>query len=125
MKIIEINDESLKFDNGTYMYSEHYQNCCESHWADFSVMNGYNLNSVTGKQIDIKNVDFAENIEDYIQLVPDMGFNLIARDGSKYFVPCYASNNGYYSSDLTLRITLDEKSIDIDISDCQQWWDEY
>jgi len=124
MKIIEINDESLKFDNGTYVCSEHYQDCCESHWADFSVMSGYNLNSVTGKQIDIKNVDFAEDIEGYIQLVSDMGFNLIARDGSKYFVPCYASNNGYYSSDLTLRITLDEKSIDIDISDCQQW-DEY
>ena len=122
MKIVEIGSEHLKFDNGIYMTSEHYQDCCESHWADFSVMNGYNLNTVTGKEIDIHEVEFDEsNIKDSIQLIKDEGFNLIAKDGSKYFVPCYADNNGYYNSELTLSISGNGLNEEIDISDCQQW----
>lgn len=122
MKIVEIGSEHLRFDNGICMTSEHYQDCCESHWADFSVMNGYNLNTVTGKEIDIHDVEFdEENIKDSIQLIKDEGFNLIAKDGSKYFVPCYADNNGYYNSELTLSISGNGLNEEIDISDCQQW----
>lgn len=54
MKIVEIKEESLKFDNGLIITSEHEQDCCESHWADFSVMSGYNLNTTTGEQVNIK-----------------------------------------------------------------------
>ena len=123
MKIITINDGELIFENGLTITSEHEQDCCESHWADFSVMQGYNINTVTGKQIDIKEVEFSENIKECIDLVEDAGFNLIAIDGSKYFIPCYASNNGYYSSDLTLVISHNNVKAEIDITDCQKWDD--
>lgn len=121
MKIVEIGDEFLRFDNGICMTSEHYRDCCEWHWADFSVMKGYNLNTVTGQEIDIRDVEFDENIKNNIQLIKDEGFNLIAKDGSKYFVPCYADNNGYYNSELTLSISGNGVNEEIDISDCQQW----
>ena len=121
MRIVGISEDNLVFDNGTTMSSFHEQDCCESHWADFSVMEGYNINTVTGETIDIKEVEFDEDIKDYIELVEDAGFNLIAKDGSKYFIPCYASNNGYYSSDLTLVISRDNQKEEIDITDCQKW----
>jgi hypothetical protein len=121
MKIIKISEENLVFDNGITISSYHDQDCCESHWADFTVMQGYNLNTITGKQININDVEFDENIKEQIQLIKDMGFNLVAKDGSKYFIPCYASNNGYYSSDLELRIDGNGVKEKIDITDCQKW----
>ena len=121
MRIKKIGNDYLEFDNGLLMTSDHWTECCESHWADFSVMSGYNLNTTTGREINIYNVEFDENIKENIQLIKDEGFNLIAKDGSKYFIPCYAENNGYYGSDLTLCITIDGVNEEIDISECQQW----
>jgi len=124
MKIIEIGNEFLKFDNEVCIKSKHRTECCELHWADFSVMANYNINTATGKEIDIYKVDFDENIKDSIHLIKDEGFNMVAKDGSKYFVPCYADNNGCYNSDLILVIVNKEVCEEINISDCQQWKEE-
>ena len=122
MKIKAIYDDTLKFDNGMALSSYHCQECCETHYADFDVLCGYNINPKTGQDIDIRDIEFNEDIENYIQLVDGMGFNLIAKDGSKYFVPCYATNNGYYNSRLTLEIlNMDHIMKEIGISKCQQW----
>lgn len=124
MKINKIFNESLNFDNGLEIYSSHDQDCCEHHYAAFSALTAYNLNTVTGETVNILDVEFDENIEDHIQLVKDMGFNLIAKDGSRYFVPCYAENNGYYNSSLDLVIEFNGKEVKtINISHCQEWTD--
>jgi hypothetical protein len=122
MKITAICEDMLLFDNGTTMSNYHKQECCESHWADFSIMAGYNLNTITGKVVNILEVEFDENIKDSIELVEDAGFNLIAKDGSKYFIPCYAENNGCYNTNLTLIISRDNQDdAEIDITKCQKW----
>lgn len=119
MKIKEIQDDILMFDNSVQITSYHNQDCCESHWADFSVVSGYNINPVTGKSIDIHDIEFDDNVQNIIQLVEEIGFNLVALDGSKYLVPCYGSNNGYYSTDLELRISGNGLNFNIDITNCQ------
>lgn len=119
MKIKEIQEDVLIFDNEAKITSYHESDCCEHHWADFSVVRGYNINTATGKQINIYDVDFSENVQEIIQLVEEIGFNLVALDGSKYFVPCYGSNNGYYSTDLELRISGNSFAFTIDITNCQ------
>ncbi len=123
MKIEKIVDGIVLFDNGTRMFSEHESECCEHHWAEFSQLNLYNLNPKTGDVISITDLDFPERIEDNIQLIEGEGFNLVASDGSKYFVPCYGENNGYYSTNLEL--VIDKKvplkvKIMIDLRDYQK-----
>ena len=111
MKIVEIKAESIVFDNGTNIDSYHEGECSEYHWAEFRTLGSYNLNPKTGKTISIFELDFPENIEDSIQLIEGEGFNLVASDGSKYFVPCYGENNGWYSTDLTLEIYKPDESL--------------
>ena len=45
--------------------------------------------------------------------------NKPTKDGSKYFVSCYSSNNGYYNYELKLIITDSNGEREIDITNCQ------
>lgn len=124
MKIKEIGEEYVIFDNGTKMQSIHESDCCEWHWAAFDTLETYNINPKTGQTISILDLDFPEKIQDNIQLIEGEGFNLIASDGSKYFIPCYASNNGYYSDNLQLIITKNKgMKVKIDLQEYQQDYD--
>lgn len=123
MKIVEIVEEDkIVFDNGYTLEQYHSQDCCEHVYADFNVLDNYNLSTVTGKNIDIRDIDFEERIENLIQPVQSAGFNMVSKIGEKFFVPCYNEQNGYYSSDLELTLhrtvafgNVEEK---IDITDC-------
>ena len=120
MKITKICEEKIEFDNGTTMSSHHKQDCCEWHWANFETLASYNLNPKTGETIDIKDIEFPDNIHRNIKLIPGEGFNMIAKDGSRYFVPCYGENNGYYSTNLKLLIHREwKKDVEIDLTQCQ------
>ena len=102
MKIKEINDEEIKFNNGYILYYYHSQDCCENVYADFEVLKSYNLSTKTGKTINIKDIDFEENLQNLIEGINEAGFNMISKIGEKFFVPCYNEQNGYYGSDLDL-----------------------
>lgn len=88
MRIKQIYDDKVEFDDGTVVSAYHSQDCCESVWADFHSLVG---------QPRIDYVDFPEDLD--IEVVPDFGFRM-----NKYFVPCYNQQNGYYSSSLSLII---------------------
>ena len=63
-------------------------------------------------------------MEQMIQPVVNMGFNLVAIDGSKYFVPCYGCNNGYCSMDITLIIGKQgETGKILGLTNCQKIFD--
>lgn len=102
MKIVEINDEEIKFNNGYILYYYHSQDCCEHVYADFEVLKSYNLSTKTGKTINIKDIDFEENLQNLVEGINEAGFNMISKIGEKFFVPCYNQQNGYYGSDLDL-----------------------
>ena len=104
MKIARIEEEKLIFDDGLEMESYHYRSCCEVHWADFLTLENYNIDPKTGDSIDIMDVEFPDDIVNNIELIKGEGFNLIASNGAKFFVPCYADNNGYYDTNLHLKI---------------------
>ena len=82
MKIKEITDEKIIFDNGNYIECHHDPDCCENNYADF-------------KQIE----DFAYNYDfDECLLFEEheCGFRFGDRR-RMFFVPCYSEQNGYYS----------------------------
>lgn len=90
MRIKEITDERITFDNGNYIGYDHEQDCCECNYADFDYLRD---------EAGIMNYDFPEEL--VFEIVSDSGF----RFGSAYrrfFVPCYSYQNGYYSSDIDI-----------------------
>lgn len=118
MKIKEFKEESIIFDNDYKLEYYHEQDCCESVYAEFEILKDYNVSLVTGKNIDIKEIDFEESLTKLVEGVKEVGFNMVSKIGEKFFVPCYNSQNGYYSGDLEL-ILYKENNVreELDISD--------
>ncbi len=118
MKIKEVKEESIVFDNGYKLEYYHEQDCCESVYAEFEILKDYNVSPVTGKSIDIKEIDFEESLIKLAEGVKEVGFNMISKIGEKFFVPCYNSQNGYYSGYLELILYKENNAKEIlDISD--------
>lgn len=114
LKVVKINLDSLEFDNGMVLLSEHKRECCEIHYLSFSDLT---LDDFKGLEFDISNDDFFERIEDY-------GIALKPKKGHPVRIPGYAENNGYYSANLDLIITdIDGNGVfkKYDITECQDW----
>lgn len=111
-KVVKIYSESLLFDNGVELYSDHRQDCCEHHYLYFSDLT---LEDFEGLEFDLTTDDFFERIVDYgIALKPIKGFPVR--------VPGYGANNGFYSDNLSLVITNNDDFYEIyDITECQEW----
>lgn len=118
MKIKQIKGYEIIFDNGYILDSFHDRSCCEDVYADFEVLKTYNVSTKTGKNINIKDIEFEENLEKIMERVEDAGFNLISKIGEKFFIPCYNDNNGYYSDKIELRLIKGEITESIDITGC-------
>ena len=117
MKIKEINENSIIFDNGYKLEYYHEQDCCEIVYADFEVLKNYNVSTKTGKNIKIEEIEFSENLREFAVGIEKMGFNMISKIGEKFFIPCYNDQNGYYSSDLELILYKEETKEIMDISE--------
>lgn len=117
MKIKQIDEDEIVFDNNYELRYYHEQDCCESVYADFEMLKNYNVSVKTGKNINIKEIEFAETLESLVEGVPQAGFNIISITGEKFFVPCYNEQNGYYSSDLELILVKDKTQEIMDISE--------
>lgn len=94
-KVIKV-DGCLIFDDGQMLSSKHDSECCEDHWLDFSGL----------VADDFKGLDFDLSGESFFERVENFGVRLIPVSGHPIPIPGYGSNNGYYSSDLTLVLKL-------------------
>lgn len=113
MKIKEIKENSIIFDNGYELEAYHERDCCEEVYSDFDILTTYNVSTITGKTINIKDIDFEETLNKLVKGIEGQGFNLISKIGENFFVPCYNEQNGYYSSNLTLILYKDKETLDI------------
>lgn len=89
MRIIEINDEEIRFDNGEYISYSHYQDCCECNYADFSQLDDI-----------ARNAEFSTPLD--FEFLEEQGFRFGNLPNQMFFVPCYSEQNGYYSSDIQI-----------------------
>ena len=92
LKVVKVYSDSLEFENGIRLYSNHTQSCCEQHYLSFSDLS---LSDFDGLRFDLTNDNFFERIEGY-------GIALKPKKGLPVRIPGYGSNNGYYSSDLEI-----------------------
>ena len=107
--VVKIDKESIKFDDGSELYSSHEQDCCEHHYLSFEHLT---LDDFDGLKFNLSNSDFFKKIDGY-------GIELIPVKGHSVKVPGYGSNNGYYSSNLELVLSDGESFRNFDISECQ------
>ena len=112
MKVINVDHDSqaLAFDNGTKLYAVHKRDCCERH--DIS-LNDLTIDDFDGLEFDQANM---------VRPIPGYGIELVPLVGWPVRIPGYGSNNGYYSTNLTLVIESADRGTKttIDISNCQQ-----
>ena len=92
VKVIYVDEDTVRFEDGTEMYSFHYTDCCEQHWLTFENLS---LSDFEGLDFDLSGDSFFERVAGY-------GIRLVPISGHPVSVPGYGDNNGYYSSNLTL-----------------------
>lgn len=120
IKIKKISENEIEFDDGSILTSSHERDCCEVHYLDFSNLSAYNIDTTTGKTINIyeREFDFSNGVS--FKKVEGVGILLIDIYGSKYLVNGYGFNNGYYGTDITLVYRRPEKkTLTYDVSKCQ------
>ena len=109
-KVISVGEDFIEFDNGLYLESYHQNDCCEHHYLYFKDLD---IDDFKGLEFDLIGEDFFERVEGYgIELKPIVGHPVR--------IPGYGSNNGYYSSNLSLVLTNRNGNQRVfDISECQ------
>lgn len=106
--VASINKDEIHFSDGSRLYSEHEQDCCESHYLSFEHLT---LDDFKGLEFDLRG-DFFEKVDGYgIRLKPVSGFPVS--------VPGYGYNNGYYGANIDLIVNFGEEIKRFDVSECQ------
>jgi len=107
-KVTRVTEDDLTFDDGSSLFSDHDQECCEHHYLSFKDLS---LTDFEGLEFDLDNFQF-EKVEDF-------GIRLLPANGHPISVPGYGYNNGYYSHNLTLILKRPGSTTKFDISECQ------
>lgn len=103
-----VDKEEISFDDGSRLYSEHSQDCCEQHYLSFEHLT---LEDFKGLKFDLQG-DFFEKVDGYgIRLKPVNGFPVA--------VPGYGYNNGYYGTNIDLVVKSGRGEKRFDVSECQ------
>jgi hypothetical protein len=110
-KVAKIITEGIEFTDGSFIRSEHYQDCCEHHWLDFEHVE---LSDFDGLEFDLSN-------DNFFRRIPDYGIELIPVKGHSIKIPGYGSNNGYYGDNINLAYYDKEIVKRWDVSECQSW----
>lgn len=88
MKIVQVTNEKIIFDNGNYIGFDYGEKCYTYNYADFTQLEDMALD-----------YEFDENL--IFEAVEDAGFRF-GDKGMMFFIPCYSEQNGYYSSDIQI-----------------------
>ena len=114
VKVVKFNEDTITFENGITLYSNHEQDCCENHYLSLSDLT---TDDFEGLEFDLSSEDFFERIEGY-------GIALKPINGHPVRIPGYGSNNGYYSSNLDLILANGNEVLKrFDITECQAIYD--
>lgn len=106
--VLSVDRNGIIFNDCSHLYSEHSQDCCESHELSFEHLT---LEDFKDLKFDLRG-DFFERVDGYgIRLKPVNGFPVA--------IPGYGSNNGYYGTNIDLVVNFGEEVKRFDVSECQ------
>ena len=113
VKVVSVNTELIKFDDGTKLYGHHDMDGYGHHYLDLEHIT---LDDFDGLEFDLSGDNFFERVPQYgIKLVP-------VRGGWPVSIPGYGDNNGYYSDNLSLVVESPDGTKKVyDITECQDY----
>lgn len=82
MKIVSITDDFIEFDDGRRITYDHEQDCCEWNYADFNQLDDLARDYDYDSELQFEECEYGFRFGD---------------SGRMFFVPCYSSQNGYYT----------------------------
>lgn len=109
VRVVKIDGDVIEFENGVKLFSEHNQDCCESHSL---TMGDLTMADFDGLLFDLSNDDFFKRIDGF-------GIELIPTNGYSVKIPGHGYNNGYYGTNLSLIVTGGKFKKQYDITECQ------
>ena len=110
LKVVSIGENFLNFEDGWSLESDHESDCCERHYLSFEHLT---IKDFEGLKFDLSSDKFFEK-------VPEYGIRLLPLNGHPIPVPGYGYNNGYYGTNLCLKVTDGDGNItEYDITECQ------
>jgi hypothetical protein len=109
LTVVKIDSDGIEFENGVKLSSHHDSDCCEHHYLSFDDLTIVDFEDL---EFDLTNDNFFKRIEDY-------GIELIPIKGHSVKVPGYGSNNGYYSSNLSLCLSGNGIEKNYNITECK------
>lgn len=110
MKVVKVDATGLEFEDGTKLYSQHERDCCESHELYFQDLT---IDDFDGLEFDLTDSAF-------FRVIPDYGIELMPKQGHSVKIAGHGSNNGYYSTNLTLVVDSGNGYIrTFNITECQ------
>jgi len=109
VKVVSIKNDTIEFDNGVQLYSNHNSDCCESHEL--------NIEDLTMK--DFEGLEFDLTGDTFFNRIPDYGIELMPLHGHSVKIAGHGYNNGYYSDQLDLVLTDKDFKKTFDITECQ------
>lgn len=89
MKIKEVTNDHILFDNGFKITYDHEQDCCEYNYADFNQI------EPSAMACDFKDELLFESVD-------ESGFRFGSLGTPMFFIPCYSMQNGYYTTDIDI-----------------------
>lgn len=94
IKVIQSEDDALKFDNGFYIRGYHCQDCCETNYLDFEQFK-------VGDEF-----PSAKTLGDLIKQIriKEDGFSMVDVQGIPKWVQARSQQNGYYSRRVGLTV---------------------
>ena len=95
IKIKEVFEGSILFNNGSVLGYDYLQDCCENNYADFK-----QVDDIALEQTFTLPLDFEET---------GCGFMFGNKPHKMFFIPCYSEQNGYYSP--SVDIYFDDKKV--------------
>ena len=110
LRVIKIGAESIEFNGGVVLQSNHDGDCCERHYLSFEHIT----------LLDFKDLVFDLSCDDFFKRITGYGIELIPIKGHSIKVPGYGFNNGYYGTNIDLQILKNGKLIkSYDVTECQ------
>lgn len=112
LKVVSLKGDTITFDDGSTLHSHHDQDCCESHYLS--------LADLTLK--DFEGLEFNLTNDQFFSRVSGFGITLNPVHGWPVRIPGYGNNNGYYSSNLNLILSVNGTEVrTFDITECQDY----
>ena len=113
--VTKVSDIGILFANGIRLESQHFSDCCETHYLNFSDLT---LEDFEGLEFNFSRLCLAAGT--FFRRVEGYGIELLPISGWSVKIAGHGYNNGYYSDQLDLLLIFPNgSSLTYPITECQ------